>query len=80
VTQTLPSTGTLNNKVLLMFGDLSQASTMGSRRGIRFQTTDVRYWETDEIGVKGTERFDIVVHDVGDATTCGPVVALLGNT
>jgi len=80
VSQSLPSTGTLNNQVMLMFGDLALASTMGDRRGIRFRLSEDRYWELDQIGVKGTERFDIINHDIGDNTTAGPVVALIGNT
>ena len=62
------------------YGDLALASTMGDRRGIRFRLSEDRYWELDQIGVKGTERFDIINHDIGDNTTAGPVVALIGNT
>ena len=33
-------------------------------------------WERNEIGIRGTQRFDIVVHDVGTATAPGPIVGL----
>lgn len=80
VDQSLPtSTGDLSNAVMLFFGDLSMASTMGSRRGIRVQLSTERYFDSDEIGIKGTERFDINNHDIGDASTAGPLVALIGN-
>jgi hypothetical protein len=52
---------------------------MGERRGIRVKTSDDRYFEYDQIGIQATERVDIVVHDVGDATTAGPIVALIGE-
>lgn len=80
VTSKLPSTGTLDAKVVLLFGDLSMASTMGVRRELRFQVSNERYFETDEIAIKCTSRFDINNHDLGDANTAGPVVCLLGNT
>jgi HK97 family phage major capsid protein len=80
VSQVLPSTGTINNSPLLLFGDLSLASTMGDRRGIRFRVSEERFWELDQLGVKATERFDIANHDLGDSTTAGPLVALMGNT
>ena len=35
--------------------------------------------DTDQIGVRGTARFDIVNHDVGDTTNAGPIVALCGG-
>jgi hypothetical protein len=32
----------------------------------------------DEVAIRGTERFDIVVHDVGDnAGNTGPIVGLI---
>lgn len=33
-------------------------------------------WERNEIGCRATERFDINVHDAGDATNAGPIVGL----
>ena len=80
VSQALPNTsGDLSNSVMLLFGDLALASTMGDRRGIALAVSTDRYFEFDQIGIKGTERFDINVHDIGDTTTAGPIVALIGN-
>lgn len=80
ISQSMPtSTGDLSNSVMLMFGDLRLSTTMGDRRGIRVMLSEDRYFEYDEIGIKGTERFDIVNHDIGDATNAGPIVALIGN-
>ncbi len=73
------STGDLSDVVMFLFGDLSKSSSLGDRRGIRVMLSEHRYFELDQVGVKGTERFDLVNHDVGDNTTAGPVVGLVGN-
>jgi hypothetical protein len=33
-------------------------------------------FERNQIGVRGTERFDVVVHDFGSASAAGPIVGL----
>jgi HK97 family phage major capsid protein len=73
------STGDLENVAMLLFGDLSMAATMGDRRGFRVRLLEERYAELDQLAVVAFERFDIVVHDLGDGTTAGPIVALIGN-
>ncbi len=81
LSQVLPtSTGSLDNKVMLLFGDLSLAATLGDRRQIRLLKSEHRYFELDQVGIRGTERFDINVHDIGDASTAGPLVALIGKS
>jgi HK97 family phage major capsid protein len=75
----LPQVGTsLVNLPMLYFGDLSLAAILGSRRGVTISTTPNRYLEYDLLGVKATSRWDINVHDLGDNTTAGPLVALVG--
>ena len=59
-----------------LFGNLALAAMMGDRRGIMIKTSAERYFDSDQIGIIGTERFDINVHDLGDGTTGGPIVAL----
>lgn len=58
------------------FGDLSMAAAMGSRSGIEIVSDSSRYFEYDQIAIRATTRFDVVVHEVGTASACGPVVAL----
>ena len=78
--QTLPTTtGDLSEKVMALYGDLSQSSTMGDRRDIRLQIANERYIEFDQVGIMATERFDIVNHDFGDTSEAGPIVALIGD-
>jgi predicted phage gp36 major capsid-like protein len=74
------STGALANGTIMgILGDFSRAAMLGDRRGIRAQVLEERYAEFDQFGVRSTERYDINVHDVGDATTAGPIVALVSN-
>lgn len=73
------TTGDLSDKVMLLFGDPRSAISMGTRRGVTLAVSTDRYFESDQIGIRGIERFDINVHDIGDATTPGPLVALIGE-
>lgn len=78
--QAMPtSTGDLSDVAMFLFGDMKMAVTMGDRRGFRFQVLQERYAEFRQVGVIGDERFDIVAHDLGDATNGGPIVALIGE-
>ena len=49
------------------------------RRGISIEVLRERYADQDSIGIKGTERIDINCHGVGDTSTAGPIVALIGG-
>lgn len=65
------------NTQFAYFGDLELAAAMGSRRGVTIQISDDRYFEYDQIGIKGTERFDINVHERGDSTNgAGALIAI----
>lgn len=80
VSQSMPtSTGDLSDVAMLLFGDLKLAATMGVRRDVTVALSNDRYFDTDQIGIRGTERFDINVHDLGDTSTAGPIVALIGE-
>ncbi len=66
---------------LALLGDMRQAVTLGARRGTTIAVSDsaLNSFEKDELTIRGTERFDIVVHDIGTADEAGPVVALIGK-
>ena len=55
------------------FGDRQQESIMFSEHA---SIGGESLFERNEIGIRGTERFDINVHDAGDATNPGPIVGL----
>lgn len=80
IDQTLPKVLTdLSDVAMAFFGDLSLAAKMGERRGITVTSTEDRYFELDQIGIKATERIDIVAHDLGSTTVAGPLIALVGE-
>lgn len=66
----------------LLFGDLSLAAYFGDRRqtSIAFSDSALNAFEQDEIAVRGTERFDINVANVGDTVDAGPIVGLYIST
>ena len=72
--------GSAVSQVLAFLGDLALAADMGVRRGtsLAIDTTGTDF-EEDVMSIKGTERIDVNVHDVGTATVAGPVVALIGK-
>jgi len=82
--QTMPKV-TDNNQVCCYFGDLYAAVDFGDRRGITVRQTEANDTDFEEglISIKSTARFDIVPHDVGNASATaglrvpGPLVALI---
>jgi len=80
--QVMPSVEA-NSQVMALFGDLALAATMGDRRKTTLFTDPYSLSSTDMIQLRGTERVDIVVHDVGNADStaanrvAGPMVGLI---
>lgn len=80
ISQTLPATaGTLANVIMFLFGDLELAAAIGERRVATIRRSEDAFFTSDQIGILGTERVDINVHDLGDNTNAGPIVGLMGN-
>jgi hypothetical protein len=77
IAQKMPITAPGSGKVQFHFGDLTKAAMMGERRGVTIKRSDHRYFENDQIGLLGTERFDINVHDMGDTSVAGPLVSMV---
>lgn len=75
ITQVMPRTD-VNSQVVAFFGSVRKASEFGDRRQTTISISDQRYWDADQVGIRGTERFDANTHDVGDGTNAGPLVAL----
>lgn len=74
--QAMPSTEA-NSQVPALLGDLYLAADFGDRRQTAIALSEHIYFTADAIGVRGTQRFDINVHDVGSTGVAGPVVGLL---
>jgi HK97 family phage major capsid protein len=75
IAQKLPISAPGSGLVQFHFGDLTKAAMMGERRGVTIKRSDHRYFENDQIGLLGTERFDVNCHDLGSTTAAGPLVS-----
>lgn len=79
--QKYPSTEA-NSQVPLSFGDHTLAAMFGDRAQDEIAFSDTAtiggesMFERNQIGVRGTERFDVAVHDFGSDTAAGPIVGL----
>jgi HK97 family phage major capsid protein len=82
IAQVMPKTSA-TSQVCCLFGNLAMASRLGDRRHTTINLSEhaLNAFEQDEIVIRGTERFDIVVHDVGDPTAAaGPAKnPIVGN-
>lgn len=83
ISQKMPRTSA-TSQVACLFGDLGLAAKMGNRRDTSIEFSreasigGQSLWERNEIGIRAIERFDINVHDVGDASgNAGPIVGLI---
>lgn len=77
-TQKLPLVATsLSGNAMMAFGSMYDGAVLGQRRGITIARSDHRYLDTDQIGILVTERFDCVVHDMGDNSNAGSLAVLV---
>ena len=78
ISQKMPLvTSSITGQVMMAFGDLRLAAALGERRQVTMRRSDERYFDSDQVGLLGTERIDINVHDCGTATAAGPLVFLV---
>ena len=72
-----------NSQICLLLGDISLGCRMGDRRQNTIALDSSVGFASDQWTIRGTERFDIVVHDVGNAHATaasqvqGPIVGLI---
>lgn len=82
ITQSMPLTEA-NSQVCAMLGDFTLGCSFGDRRMTTIALSEHSDFATDQIAVRGTERFDFVAHDVGNAHATaasrvpGPIVGLI---
>ena len=81
LTQVLPNVATsLAGSVMLAFGNMAKAVTLADRRQPTIARADqAQTFAEDQVQFKVTERIDIDVHNLGDNTTAGAVVGLVGG-
>jgi HK97 family phage major capsid protein len=58
------------------FGSWDSAVIIGDREDVEISVSEEAFWANDITAVKGTTRYDINVHDIGDASDAGAVVGL----
>lgn len=77
ISQKMNSTTTAQtDTIIILFGDMRQAATFGDRKGIEIATSTDRYFDQDQVAIRGIERMDFVAHDLGDTSDAGPMVAM----
>lgn len=80
--QVMPKTEA-NSQVCALFGDLSMGASFGDRRTYSIALSEHVRFNEDDIVFRATERFDINVHSVGNASAnaadrvAGPIVGLI---
>lgn len=80
LTPVLPSVSTtLAGSVMILFGNLSLAATIGSRRDITLARSEAASLDTDSVIYRATERVAISIHSLGDNSNAGPIVGLVGS-
>lgn len=82
--QVMPSAAAASS-IPLYFGDMAMAAAFGDRRERTLALSDQYKFAEDQLAIRGTERLDINVHDVGTANSSaasqvmGPISALALN-
>lgn len=64
------------NTIDVLYGDISRGVDFGDRMSVQIDISDQVYWSSVGIGIRGIVRHDINVHDIGDTSRVGPIVAL----
>lgn len=72
-----------NSQIPCIFGDLGLSSTFGDRSGMTMEMSGdasidgVSLFQTGQMAILGTERYDIVNHDVGTADASGAISGII---
>jgi HK97 family phage major capsid protein len=79
--QSMPAVGTdISGQVMCVFGDMRRAAMLGETREFTLARSDAGpTFPADQVAFKGTERVAVNVHDLGDTTTAGSIVGLVGE-
>lgn len=74
--QVMPTTAAVSH-IPVVFGNFRLGTTFGDRRMLALALSSDYKFAEDQLAIRGTERFDINVHDVGATGTAGPIVGLI---
>jgi len=67
------------NRRAFYFGDFNGGSMLGDRRQLTIATSEHRYFDTDQLAIRATNRLCINVNGDGRASTFGPIVSLTSS-
>jgi len=76
LSQVMPTTAG-NSQICALLGNFRLGSTLGDRRMLTLALSSDYKFAEDQLAIRGTERFDINIHDVGATGTAGPIVGLI---
>ena len=76
LSQVMP-TNEANSQICALLGNFRLGSTFGDRRLLSLALSSEYKFAEDQLAIRGTESFDINVHDVGSTSTAGPIVGLI---
>jgi HK97 family phage major capsid protein len=62
-----------------LFGAFKQAVVIGDRNDMSMGVSEHAQWTTDQLDVRVTHRYDILVHEGGDASEVGAYTAVATN-
>ena len=65
------------DQVVCLFGDMKKSSHFALRRQVAVRASTDRFIEYDQTYFQATVSYDAINPDIGDASTAGPVVALI---
>lgn len=75
VSDRMPTTEAVS-QVFAIFGNFMDAVLLGQRSGIEVAVSEHYAFNTDQIAVRATTRYDIHVHEEGDTSTAGAIVGV----
>lgn len=58
------------------YGSFRRGVAIGDRNDMSIETSTERYFETDDVAIRATHRYDILVHNAGDGSNAGAYVGL----
>lgn len=80
VESTYMPSATAASTVCCYFGNFQYGMILGERNEIRVSLSEHSHFATDQVALRATSRYDILIHDAGDASNAGAIVALKTNS
>ncbi len=69
-----------SNVIMLLLGNFQQGLAMGDKRQFRLIADRSLRLAYDQVAFQATTRYDFNAHGLGDSSSAGPIVGLVGGT